>query len=166
MNGKNKLDEYIYLAYLTEPREVGESTKRSPQHLTLVPPFRFGIPLSELKEAVHEVAEGTSTFQIKVAKEAKFGPNHNINVFLVEPADVVKMLHFQLMYKLQSAGVSLPTNYVYDAFVPHIRIRPVHKTNLAEGQLLNVDHLAIMHKNKGYRTLLAKEELRSGQTKV
>lgn len=159
MSARNKPDEYAYLAYLTEPRGVGESTKRSPQHLTLVPPFPFDVSLQDLRNAVREVASETRSFDVKVGKEAKFGPSRNIDVLLVEPADVVRMLHFQLMYKLESAGVELPTKYVYDAFLPHITIKPSHTTKLKKGQLLSIDHIAIMYKDKGHRTLLAREEL-------
>ena len=158
MSAKN--NEYIYLAFLTEPRQVGEKTKRSPQHLTLVPPFPAISPLSKLKTAVKEVAAETKPVKAKIAKEARWGPRRNIDVFLVEPVDVIAMLHYQLMHKLESIGISVPTNYVREAFLPHIRVRPAHTTEFKKGQMIDIDHIAIMHKDKGYRTMLAKEELR------
>lgn len=161
MNELNKYDEYAYLAYLTESRQVGESTKRSPQHMTLVPPFPFNISLVKIQEAVHEVAADTRTFQVKVAEEAKFGPMQRIDVRIIRPVNVVKALHYQLMYSLASRGINLSDRFVYDGFMPHITIKPSHTTDLTKGQILTVDHIAIMHKDKGHRTLLAREELRS-----
>ena len=164
MNEINKTDEYAYLAYLTEPRRVGERTKRSPQHMTLVPPFPFNIPLVKIQEAVHDVAADTRIFQVKVAEEAKFGPTQGIDVKIIRPVNLVKALHYQLMYSLASRGIGLPADrFVYDNFMPHITIKPSHTTDLAKGQILNIDHIAIMHKDKGHRTLLAREEL-SGET--
>lgn len=160
VNGKNR-SEYVYLAYLTEPREIGKSTKRSPQHLTLVPPFQFDNPLSELRDVVHEVAADTRAIPVKVARESKLGPNRSIDVRLIEPVDAVRALHRQLMYKLESKGVLLPTKYVYDAFLPHITLKPAHTTDLQSGQILTINHIAIMHKSKDLRTLLAKEELKT-----
>lgn len=151
--------EYTYLAYLTEHREIGERTKRSPQHLTLVPPFSFNFLLPDLREAVREVAAETKAFDVKIDREDKFGPSRNINVFLIKPVDVVRALHYQLMYSLQAVGIYQPTKFVFENFVPHITTKPAHTTNLSKGQIINIDHIAIMHKDKGFRTLLAREEL-------
>lgn len=158
MSAKNKLNEYLYLAYLTEPRRVGESTKRSPQHLTLVPPFSYDLPVSALRDAVHDVAAETAPFDIKVTAEAKFGPDRNIDVRLLEPADVVRALHSRLMNRLELSGVKLPAKYVYKDFVPHISVKPAHSSQLAEGEIFKLDHIAIMHKDKALRTLLARED--------
>ena len=158
MSGKN--NEFIYLAFLTEPRNVGESTKRSPQHLTLVPPFPNDISVSEIKKVVSDVATQTAAFNIHVSGEARLGPNHNINVRLVEPVDTVRVLHSNLMYKLESLGATLPAKYVHKDFLPHITIKPAHSTNLHTDQVITVDHIAIMHKDRGHRTLLARQELR------
>lgn len=153
--------EYAYLAYLTERREIGERTKRSPQHLTLVPPFSFNVPLLKLRKAVREVATEIKSFDAKIDKQDRFGPSHNITVLLVKPVDVIKALHYQLMYSLEARGVNLPTKFVFENFVPHITTKPAHTTSLSRGQIINIDHIAIMHKDKGFRTLLAREELTS-----
>lgn len=158
MSGKSN-PEYFYIAYLTEKRQVGESTKRSPQHLTLVPPFKNEGQIANLKKAIHEVTADIRAFQVKVGREAKFGPSRNIDVRLIEPVKVVRMLHYQLMYKLESLGVTLPAKYVYESYVPHIAVKPAHTSKLSKGQMLSVDHLALLHKSKGHRTLVAKEEL-------
>jgi 2'-5' RNA ligase len=154
-----KNNEYIYLAFLTEPRRVGEATKRSPQHLTLVPPFPNDVPVLEIKKAVHDVAAQTAPFDIKISGEAKFGPQQNIDVRLVEPADVIRMLHSLLMYKLEAIGVSLPAKYVHKDYVPHISVKPTHANQLSPEEVFTLDHVAIMHKDSGRRTLLAKEDL-------
>ena len=159
MNGPSKTSEYVYLAYLTEPREVGESTKRSPQHLTLVPPFPFDTPLPMIKEAVDEVAAEAKPIQAVVDKEARFGATRNIIVRLIKPAGVIRALHFQLMYSLQSRGVTVPSKFVYETYLPHVTIKPVHQAGLAKNQRLTINHIAIMHKDKGHRTMLYKKEL-------
>lgn len=164
MSERSSPSEYAYLAYLTEDREVGESTKRSPQHLTLVPPFPFDLSLAKVQEAVHEVAADTKPFQVKVANEVKFGSNYMVTVRIIEPAGIVRALHYQLMYSLHSRGIPLPSKFVYETYSPHITVKPAHPTELSTGQIMTIDHIAIMHKDKGYRTLLAREELSGEET--
>lgn len=149
--------ERIYLAYLTEPREVGESSQRSPQHLTLVPPFEPNPQVAI--ETVHATRKFFRRFPIQVAEITNFGPNQDIPVYTLRPVNILVALHNVLMDELEHRGIDTEhLKYTRDDYHPHIFIKP-HHDRLEEGQRLVVDHIAVMQKSKYARTVLAKEYL-------
>ena len=149
--------ERIYLAYLTEPREVGESSAHSPQHLTLVPPFESE-PQTAI-EAVQATKGYFKQFPIQVAEITHFGFNQDIPIYTIRPINILAALHNALMDELERRGVdTAPLKYIRDDYHPHISIKPAH-AKLQDGQKFVVDHIAVMQKSKRARTVLAKEQL-------
>jgi len=146
--------ERIYIAYLTEPREVGVSSKHSPQHLTLVPTFEPN--LSMAVDAVEEVQTMFDPFEVHATRQAMFGPDYDIPVYLVEPIDDLVLLHAALVTALEKRKMDLThTRYIRDEFQPHIAIK-ANSPGITEGQNFLVDHLAVMGKGENVRTVLAK----------
>lgn len=157
----SKNSEYIYLAYLAEPREVGVSTPHSPQHLTLVPPFQSA--LKPVLEAVREVKNTSfrQQFPVRVGEQLRFGPNQEIAVYSIQPPNIVVALHRALVEALERRGIDMARlKHIRDEYVPHITIKPNHPV-LKPGQHLEVDHIAVMEKTDKARTVLAKESLRA-----
>ncbi len=149
----NKM-ERLYLAYLTEPREIGESSPHSPQHLTLVPPF-----MSDARTVIGAVQTVKSTFRqfpVKVAERTQIGPDRGIAVYTIRPTQILAALHRALLDELEDRGVDMThLKYVRDEYVPHITIKPRHPA-LQEGQRLVIDHIAVMQKTNDARTVIAK----------
>ncbi|PJE65737.1 hypothetical protein COU91_00020 [Candidatus Saccharibacteria bacterium CG10_big_fil_rev_8_21_14_0_10_47_8] len=149
--------ERFYLAYLTEPREAGDSSPHSPQHLTLVPPFVSDA--QTVVDAVHSVKDTFRQFPFKIAERVQIGPNQNVAVYTIRPVQILVALHKALLDELEHRGIDMShLKYVRDEYVPHITIKPKHPT-LQKGQRLVVDHIAVMQKAKEARTVLAKEHL-------
>ena len=149
--------ERIYLAYLTESREIGESTPHSPQHLTLVPPFE---PKPQIAiEAVQATKNHFRQFPIRISERTNFGPDRDIPVYIVQPINILAALHNTLMDELQLRGIDTASlKYTRDNYQPHISIKP-GQDKLEMGQKLVIDHIAVMQKSQKARTVLAKEEL-------
>lgn len=149
--------ERIYLAYLTEPREVGESTPHSPQHLTLVPPFE---PKPQIAiEAVRATKDFFRQFPVQVAEKTNFGPDQDIPVYIIRPKNILAALHNALMDELEQRGIdTAPLKFTRKNYQPHITIKPSH-SKLEKGQRLVVDHIAVMQKGSKARTLRALERL-------
>lgn len=154
----NKNLERLYFAYLTEHREVGQSTPHSPQHLTLVPPFLAD--RSKAIQAAESVSHNLKQFPIRVGGSANFGENHETKVYLVEPVQIVRMLHNFLLDELQARDVDLNRiNFIRDDYVPHITKKERHQP-LQKGQRMVIDHIGLMLKTDKERTLIHREDLR------
>lgn len=149
--------ERIYLAYLTEPREVGVSTKHSPQHLTLMQPFTPNFTMAT--GAAEEVKTMLEPFEVHVAEQVMFGPNHDIPVRLIEPVDSLRLLHNALVVALEQRDIDLTRiDYIRNSYKPHIAVKP-GAPEIAKGQTFLVNHIAVMGKGKNARTVLAKMSL-------
>lgn len=151
--------EYLYLAFLTEPREVSASTPHSPQHLTLVPPFQSA--LEPVLEAIREV-KGTSfrqKFPVRVGEQLRLGPKQEIAAYSIQPPNIVAAFHGALVESLEKRGIDMSrVNHIRDDYLPHITIKPSHPA-LEPGQPLNINHIAVMEKTDKSRTMLAQEYL-------
>ena len=147
----------LYLAYLTEPREIGESTPHSPQHLTLVPPF-----LAEpnfVIESAQAVGRNVKQFPARIGEIALLGPKKDLEVYTVEPLQLLNLLHNFLMDELERREVDTShMKHIRDEYRPHITVKPRHQ-RLQKDNRLTIDHIAVMEKADDTRILLAKEEL-------
>ncbi len=147
----------IYLAYLTEPRLVGESSKRSPEHLTLVPPFIDSVETRAVAtRAMAEVAKSTRSFQFRTTRQAWFGSEQNIGVYLIEPVEPIRRVHQALIDILLFQEIEIPDQYIGDKFMPHIAIKN-YQPALKPNQAFTFDHIGLMQKTNRARTLLAIE---------
>jgi 2'-5' RNA ligase len=159
VSAKNNIDtgERYYYAFLTENCEVGEESKHTPQHITLIPPF-----MAEVEEAL-EVAEAAalefSPFNIDLGDHAMFGPNKDIPVIVIKPNAILQALHMALLSELEVRDIKIPSNrFLRVGFTPHISLKSYHPVP-DETQPINVDHIAVMHKFKNIKTVLAKNVL-------
>jgi 2'-5' RNA ligase len=147
---------WYYCAYLVEPRQVGDRSNHTPQHLTLSPPT----PANEadVLQAASETAKRFDPFEIALGEHAMFGPNEDIPVMVIEPNFILQALHKILISKLEEKGILFKDNrYIGDRYAPHIALKRYHP-NISGDRLL-IDHIAVMRKDDDIKTVLAKEPL-------
>lgn len=153
----------LYLAYLTEPFEVGDETLESPQHMTLVGTFLASPDLTITATQSAIDSEGIRQFPITVGREDLFGASRDLPAYRIEPVTTaLRGLHNALIGGLiEHAGIKITQpQWVLDHYTPHITKKP-HRPELEEGQMFTVDHVAIMQKDSKIKRLIAKEALRS-----
>lgn len=157
VSAKNNNGERYYYAFLTEERSVGDESKRTPQHITLIPPF-----IADKKDVI-EVAAQTALeydpFNIEAGERAMFGPEKDIPVIIIKPNELLHAIHMALLKKLEDRNIAIqPNRFIGDGFIPHIALKPYHP-DLDETRPITVDHIAVMHKYKSVKTVLAKNVL-------
>ncbi|MBI2285509.1 2'-5' RNA ligase family protein [Candidatus Saccharibacteria bacterium] len=158
-------DERLYFAYLTENWVVGHAARRSPQHLTLVPPFQLSV--TEAIKVCSQTVDEFAPFDVEVLQTDFFGPRQDIEVRLVEPTRKLFNLHESLLRKLGTVGLNTKNlSYVGRDYLPHITVKPSHPNIPQEGQVLRIDHIALMHKDRHFRKLIHKESLHGRQAET
>ena len=163
MSAKNNNDdnERYYYAFLTEKREVGESSRHTPQHITLFPPFIAD--KGNVLEMAEEAAIEFDPFGVETGERAMFGPENDIPVIVLKPSRLLHSIHTALLNKLELRNVSIqPNRFIGDGYIPHIALKPYHP-ELDETQPITVDHIAVMRKYKNTKTVMAKYALGRSQ---
>lgn len=158
VNEKNDLpkDRYFYV-FLTEKLDVGYISNHTPQHITLVPPF-CGDEKTVLKVAKNTASQYTP-FNIRLIGRTNIGDEANISVILVVPNEKLHQLHIALFDELESHGINTGyTRYIRDEFTPHITLKK-YLPKIDETQTLKVDHIAVFHKHKNIKKIIAKYSL-------
>jgi 2'-5' RNA ligase len=156
-----KLQNRLYYAFLTEDWQVGHRAKRSPQHLTLIPPFMANVSLA--KSLAKDIASNFASFKVMIGKKTYFGPKKDIEVFLIEPSSTLNSLHKMLLEKLHEKKVDINhLKHTSKDFRPHITVKLTHPRLPQTGQPLTIDHIALMKKTRHERILVAKEKLSDG----
>lgn len=158
---KNKNDKtrYFYV-FLTEDLQVSEQSKHTPQHITLIPPF-----IAE-EQDVLEVAKETivdfNPFDVELGGQAMFGPNKDIPVILIQPNEILNMLHMALTNRLKNRQIDIykiyKNQFTDDQFTPHITLKKLYPEP-DTSRPITVDHIAVIKKAKNIKTILAKEKL-------
>jgi len=150
-----------YYAYLTEQFEVGQSSKHTPQHITLFPPFvAYQLDVLEVAE---KVASEFDPFHVELGERAMFGPENNIPVAIIKPNESINLIHRALFQELERRNISIPPNqYIGDGYVPHVAIKPNH-AKLDETKPLNIEHIAVVRKCDDIKTVMAKYALGGGK---
>ena len=159
MSAKNSTtnnDRYFYV-FLTEKRRIGDNSNHTPQHVTLVPPFFAD------KQAVLKVAETVASkfdpFEIKMDGRMMIGDKKDIPVILVKPNSYLQAVHVSLFDELGRHNINTGyTRFIRDEFTPHVTIKK-YLPPINETQKLIFDHIAVMHKIKGTKTVVAKNML-------
>ena len=144
-----------YYAYLTEDRTVGRESKHTPQHITLFPPF-----IADNKENVLEIAADTasefSPFVVEADGHSMFGPEKDIPVILIKPDDILRSVHLALLNKIEQKNIPIqPNQFIGEGYVPHISMKFYHP-KLDETRSITIDHIAVMHKDRDVKTVIAK----------
>lgn len=148
--------ERIYFAHVTDDWQAGQQAHRSPQHITFVPPLKVRPALAV--SIANEVAAGFAPFYATVGEREYFGPKGDIEVYLVEPVNLLKAVQTALLKKLASKKVDVAgLKFINEDYRPHITVKPGHNNPPQTGRRLAIDHLAVMHKDRHYRTMLSKE---------
>ena len=155
-NVPNKAERYYY-AYLTEKRDAGYQSIHTPQHITLIPPFIAG--RSEALQTAGHVAEKLKPFYINLGEMALFGPQNDIPVIIVEPCESIQELHGSLLGALAERHIEINgPEFIGQNYIPHISVKKFHYQLVTDKPLI-VDHIAVMHKYKNLKTVLAKYRL-------
>lgn len=163
MSAKNNNDgdERYYYAFLTEEREVGESSRHTPQHTTLFPPFIAD--KGDVLEIAEETAIEFDPFDVETGERAMFGPENDIPVIVLKSSRLLHSMHMALLNKLELRSVSIqPNRFIGDGYIPHIALKPYHP-ELDETQPITIDHIAVIHKYKNIKTVMAKYVLGRSQ---
>ena len=155
-NNKDCNGRYYY-AFLTEKREVGDSSTHTPQHITLFPPFIAD--QKDVLEIADEVAAEFDPIEVSPGEHAMFGPENNIPVILIKPSRLLSSMHIALSKKLEQKNILIPSNdFIDEDYTPHIALKP-YQQKLDENKPINIDHVAVMHKCKNIKTIMAKYTL-------
>ena len=153
---KNSKVRYFYV-FLTEKHSIGDRSKHTPQHITLVPPFLAG------EHVVLEVSKHVSLqfnpFEIKLNGQTMIGPKKDISVISVKPNKYLKAIHVSLFDELEKQNINTGyTRYIRDEFTPHITIKK-YLPKINETKSMVFDHIAVIHKYKDIKTVLAINKL-------
>ena len=150
-----------YYAYLTEEREIGESSKHTPQHITLFPPFVAY--QSDAFDIAKDVASQFDSINVELGNHAMFGPEGDISVVLIKPNETLSLVHMALIKEIEQRKISIPSNhYIGEFYVPHIALKSYHP-ELDETKLITIDNIAVMRKCKEVKTVMAKYALSRAQ---
>ncbi|HUC96330.1 MAG TPA: 2'-5' RNA ligase family protein [Candidatus Saccharimonadales bacterium] len=163
MSEKNNSDngERYFYVFLTENREVGEVSKHTPQHITLIPPFAAG--RSDVVNVASETASEFSPFRIETGEKETFGPKRDISVILIKPSEILTAIHVSLLKKLNDRDIVINLDeFIGENYTPHIAIKP-SQPDLEGAQPILFDHIAVIQKNKNIKTVIAKNALRGVQ---
>jgi len=146
-----------YYAYLTDEHAVGESSKHTPQHVTLFPPFVAY--QSDAIEIAKETASEFDPIDVELGEQAMFGPENDIPVVLIKPNKSLNLVHTALFEKLEQRNISIPPNkFIGEGYTPHIALKSYHP-ELDETKPMTVDHIAVIRKYKEVKTVMAKYAL-------
>jgi 2'-5' RNA ligase len=152
----NKNERYFYVV-LTEDLNVGHQSKHTPQHITLVPPFNADRKI--VINITKEVANKFDLFDVKLGKNEFFGSKKDIPVILIKQNNELNRLHINLIKILKEKNIDINKMYqghfINNTFTPHVTIKKFHP-RLAQTKPIKVDHLAVIHKNKNIKTVIAK----------
>lgn len=159
MSEKNKTNSghrYFYVL-LTEEREVGDASKHTPQHITLIPPFEAN--RKDVLDVAMEVASLFGSFEVETDGHYRFGPRKNIHVVLIQPNDTLNSIHTILLEKLAFRNITFENdNFIGERFTPHIAIKSFHP-ELDEAKPIKMTFIAVMDKYKNIKTVISKNSL-------
>lgn len=146
-------DERYFYVFLTEKLNVGDKSNHTPQHVTLVPPFSAN---EKIVLAVAKlVATKSDSFEIKLDGRTMIGPKKDIPVISVRPNNYLHAIHVSLFDELEKQNINTGyTRYIRDEFTPHITIKK-HLPSINETKSMIFDHIAVIHKLKNLKTVLA-----------
>jgi len=151
-NPTNNINRYFYV-FLTEVRNVGDKSNHTPQHITLVP------PITADEQIVLDVAKLVTSkfrqFKIELNGRAMIGVKKDISVVLVKPNVRLQSMHVSLFDELEKRSINTGyTRYIRDEYTPHITIKKYHP-DIDDDKSMIFDHIAVMHKCKATKTVLA-----------
>jgi 2'-5' RNA ligase len=126
---------------------------RFPLHVTIVSPFTVLAGRRAVVEAVAGVAAGTQPIPTAIGATARFGPNRDVPVALVEP-DLLTDLHTSLLVALEPLGWSAVDGDVDGAgYRPHVTA--TRQAALAVGAVLIFDHLVVVDIDRDDATIVS-----------
>jgi len=154
---KEKNNSNFYCAYFLDNYETGKDFITTPSHLTIVPPFVTD--RRDFLDVVNDITGKNSPFELEIGDSAMFGPNNDTPVFLIKPNDILHMMHRSLLDGMRQQGILLPDGqYAGDNYRPHITIGG--REDLHSGALINFNHISVVEKHEGTKTILARYAMR------
>ncbi|MGE3139564.1 MAG: 2'-5' RNA ligase family protein [Thermoleophilia bacterium] len=148
----------LYVAWIAEPVPEAVPRPAAPLHLTLVPPFAGDE--DAVAEAMHAVATTSAPVTSAVTGRARFGPRGDVPVLLVAPDTGLRALHDLCMTEMQERGIDLShARHVRDAYKPHVSVRRPHPDGPEPGDLLRIDHVALLRRGAGGTVVVGRAPL-------
>jgi 2'-5' RNA ligase len=155
---RHKKDRYFYV-FLTQNLNVGYKSNHTPQHLTLVPPFCA--QEQTVLQVAKNVARTSKPFKIYLTSRVMIGDNQDIAVVKVKPDNNLQAIHLELFNELEKRNIDTGyARFIKDEYTPHITIKK-YLPKINEFQIVTFDHIAVMHKYKNIKTIIAKYKLGS-----
>lgn len=156
-NNRNKKNDRYFYVILTKDSAIGEALKHTPQHITLIPPFEADE--KDVLRVASKVASKHTRFEVETDGHILFGPRKNIPIVMIQPHESLKSIHLDLLNELALKNIVFQKdNFVGDGFTPHIAIKPFH-SELDEIRPIPIDYIAVLHKVKDIKTIIAKYNL-------
>ncbi len=144
---------YFYV-FLTEKCSVGVISNHTAQHITLVPPITADEQI--VLDVAKSVASRFRQFKIRLNGRTMIGPKKDISVIDIRPNRHLKALHVTLFDELEKQNINIGyTRYARDEYTPHITIKN-YLPAISETKSILFDHIAVIHKYKNVKTVLAK----------
>jgi len=126
---------------------------RFPLHATVVPPFGVLSGRHAVVEAVAGVAAGKQPIPTAIGATARFGPNRDVPVALVEP-ELLTDLHTSLLAALEPLGwAPVDADVNGTGYRPHVAA--TRQAALAVGAVLILDHLAVVDLDRDEATVVS-----------
>jgi hypothetical protein len=148
----NSINRYFYV-FLTEARNVGAKSSHTPQHITLVPPITADEQI--VLDVAKLIALRFRQFKIELNGRAIIGDNKDIPVVLVKPNTQLQSVHVSLFDELEKRNINTGyTRFIRQEYTPHISIKK-YLPDIDENKSMVFDHIAVIHKHKATKTVLA-----------
>jgi 2'-5' RNA ligase len=114
-----------------------------PLHVTLLANFTIDQPLEQLVTELSTYAKLTKPFVIIADGEARFGPDENVAVSLIQPSESIAEIHHQLSDISTGLGaVYDEPRFMGDGYRPHATIQV--SARISNGQAVTVDNFTLV----------------------
>ncbi len=159
MNESKTKKQRYWLAILLDDLALDQTFAPDRLHVTIIPWFVSGLTESEIIGSFISEFEGTAKFDLKVGETAMFGPDHDVEVYLIEPEPHVMQLHQQALawFERMTHRWAVIHPHINDEYRPHVRKRP--NSQLNQGQIIpagNIYLIAADRQENNIRRVAAK----------
>ncbi|MBI5161849.1 MAG: 2'-5' RNA ligase family protein [Micrococcales bacterium] len=125
-----------------------------PVHLTLVPRTSTDAELGQLEAAIESALAAFGPLEIEGGDDELFGPDHDVEVTLVEDDGTLASVHRELLRALRPLGMRvLAPPFVGAGFRPHVTVRGDER--IERGERLTLDAVALLTRDDGPWRLVA-----------
>lgn len=144
-----KPEKYRYwIALLLDDLPVGAHFTPHRLHITIVPWFVVDGEENHLLKSFYSSFANQPTFEVKLDKQAMFGPDHDVPVVLVEPHLQIDALHAKALDLLEAVAARWAVSHPHSGpdFKAHIRKRP--EIPLKIGQVYKISSLSLIRASR------------------